>query len=174
MSEDTERSRKAIEDVTKIKTQNTTTYYVELNLICCATSASNSEAQNEEHHPNSIQKAKTNKATASEISPSRDLSAKFIAAGVHERVLLFAILLMSWDILLNPLPSTVSGADDPSLAPLALSVAHNVQINRQTIVSELFHYAPSTRVEYPKTASNNNAIGHLFDMDLSKEWVSPA
>ncbi|KAE9385374.1 hypothetical protein BT96DRAFT_840775 [Gymnopus androsaceus JB14] len=81
---------------------------------------------------------------------------------------------MSWDILLNPLPSTVSGANDPSLAPLALLVAHNVQINRQTIVSELFHYAPSTRGEYPKTAPNNNAIGHLFDMDLSKEWVSPA
>ncbi|KAE9400248.1 hypothetical protein BT96DRAFT_938867 [Gymnopus androsaceus JB14] len=118
-----------------------------------------------------FKRPKTNKATASEISPSRDLSAKFIAAGVHERVLLFAILLMSWDILLNPLPSTVSGADDPSLAPLALSVAHNVQINRQTIVSELFHYAPSTRVEYPKMASNTNAIGHLFDMDLSKEWT---
>ncbi|KAE9398581.1 hypothetical protein BT96DRAFT_994780 [Gymnopus androsaceus JB14] len=81
---------------------------------------------------------------------------------------------MSWNILLNPLPSTVSGVDDPSLAPLALSVTRNVQINRQTMVSELFHYTPNTQVEYPKTASNNHAIGHLFNMDLSKEWVSPA
>lgn len=86
----------------------------------------------------------------------------------------YCLLSMSWDILLNPLPSAVSGVDDPSLTPLVLSVKHKVQINRQTIVSELFHYAKNTAVEYPKTTSNNNPIGHLFDMDLSKEWVLPA
>ncbi|KAJ3819979.1 hypothetical protein F5880DRAFT_1488795 [Lentinula raphanica] len=81
---------------------------------------------------------------------------------------------MSWDTLLNPLPSTVSGADDPLLAPLAISVIRNVRINRQTDVEELYHYTKNTKVEYPKTAPHGKAIGHLFDMDGSAPWISPA
>ncbi|KAJ3816922.1 hypothetical protein F5880DRAFT_1633798 [Lentinula raphanica] len=68
----------------------------------------------------------------------------------------------------------ISGADDPSLAPLAISVIRNVRINRQTNAEELYHYTKNTKVEYPKTAPHGKAIGHLFDMDDSVPWISPA
>ncbi|KAJ3765016.1 hypothetical protein FB446DRAFT_795477 [Lentinula raphanica] len=82
--------------------------------------------------------------------------------------------MLSWESLLNPVPSTVSGNEDSTLAPLALSMQTNVQVNRQTSVEELYHYAKNTIVEYPKTALGVSSIGHLFEMDISKEWVSPS
>ncbi|KAJ3722643.1 hypothetical protein C8R42DRAFT_580560 [Lentinula raphanica] len=82
--------------------------------------------------------------------------------------------MLSWESLLNPVPSTVSGNEDSTLTPLALSMQTNVQVNRQTSVEELYHYAKNTIVEYPKTALGVSSIGHLFEMDISKEWVSPS
>ncbi|KAJ3832241.1 hypothetical protein F5878DRAFT_666753 [Lentinula raphanica] len=82
--------------------------------------------------------------------------------------------MLSWENLLNPLPSTVSGTEDPAITPLAVSVLYDVRVNRQTTVKELFHYAKNTIVEYPKTASGDKAIGHLFEMDTSMEWISPS
>ncbi|KAJ3819172.1 hypothetical protein F5880DRAFT_1679112 [Lentinula raphanica] len=82
--------------------------------------------------------------------------------------------MVSWDQLLNPLPSTVSGVEDPSQTPLAVSMTRNVKINRQTTVEELYHYTRNTKVEFPKTAENGKAIGHLFDMDNTQAWISPS
>ncbi|KAJ3718511.1 hypothetical protein C8R42DRAFT_554160, partial [Lentinula raphanica] len=50
----------------------------------------------------------------------------------------------------------------------------NVKINRQTTVEELYHYTQNTKIEYPKTAADGKAIGHLFDMDNTQAWISPS
>ena len=48
----------------------------------------------------------------------------------------------------------------------------NIKINRQTVLDTLHVYPPCTVVEYPDTSSSGR-IGHLFEMDLAKDWYNP-
>lgn len=79
----------------------------------------------------------------------------------------------------NPHPSyncTHPTNDEPIIsvnAPLERRLVHqNYQLNSKTKLVSVYQYPPGSTLEYPETGSNDEAIGHIFGMDLG-QWYSP-
>ncbi|KAJ7586091.1 hypothetical protein C8J56DRAFT_1052446 [Mycena floridula] len=79
--------------------------------------------------------------------------------------------MLSLAALLNPAPATSGSAQ----APPGVTVQHNVQLNRDTTLSEPWIYPKGHKPEYPATSpSDETSIGHLITMDESAAWSSPS
>ncbi|KAJ3834076.1 hypothetical protein F5878DRAFT_697457 [Lentinula raphanica] len=85
--------------------------------------------------------------------------------------------------LLNPAPSSALRLVQPELdqesqevnISIPRTLCHeNYRLSRQTVLSKVYQYDPSTPLEYPDTgAATDVIVGHLFEMSLDM-WVSPA
>ncbi|KAJ7590350.1 hypothetical protein C8J56DRAFT_1048512 [Mycena floridula] len=86
--------------------------------------------------------------------------------------------MLSLSDLLNPDETRTTTASpnaiSPTHIPAGVTLQHNVQLNRDTILTQLWIYLKGYLLEYPSTsASADQSIGHLFSMDKSVKWSSP-
>ncbi|KAJ7595458.1 hypothetical protein C8J56DRAFT_883672 [Mycena floridula] len=71
------------------------------------------------------------------------------------------------------LADPVPGLQQPAIPP-GVTVKHNVKLNRDTTLTELWIYPSGFLLEYPHTSSSSEqAIGHLFTMQGSS-WTCPS
>ncbi|KAJ7585267.1 hypothetical protein C8J56DRAFT_1053660 [Mycena floridula] len=88
--------------------------------------------------------------------------------------------MLSLADLLNPAETVSAPASTSSpwlqqtVIPPGVTVKHNVKLNRDTTLTELWIYPPGFLLEYPHTSSSSEqAIGHLFTMQGSS-WTCPS
>ncbi|KAJ3966486.1 hypothetical protein EV361DRAFT_954025 [Lentinula raphanica] len=77
----------------------------------------------------------------------------------------------------SPNYSSSAAPTSPSLnGHLKRQLLHvGYKLNRKTTLSSVYEYPVGEIVEYPETGFEaSGAIGHLFRMEASGEWISPA
>ncbi|KAJ7581936.1 hypothetical protein C8J56DRAFT_1056935 [Mycena floridula] len=88
--------------------------------------------------------------------------------------------MLSLADLFNPAETVSAPASTSSpwlqqtVIPPGVTVKHNVKLNRDTTLTELWIYPPGFLLEYPHTSSSlEQAIGHLFTMQ-GFSWTCPS
>lgn len=80
--------------------------------------------------------------------------------------------------LMNPEQSSRPGIPTPAVLPFSSggspSVSYDIELNRQTTLSKLYHYALDTCLEFPESSSldDTGPVGHMFQLD-PQNWTRP-
>lgn len=109
-----------------------------------------------------------------QVRHALDLAMQFFSGSYSPSSL--SSTLLNHSLPSNTLSLPNAGSSAPDLLPSytntdPISIEYNIQINRQTTLSTVYHYPANALVEYPET-SQDGRIGHIFTLDPNA-WISP-